>query len=135
MSVRITNADLQAYLDEALPGDRMAAVEQAIREDEDLGRSLAAIIARREAGMHSLGEIWRRHRISCPPREQIGSYLLGVLSDGEATYIKFHLETIGCRVCLANCEDLRRTQGESLKATSQRRDRFFKSTAGRLKGE
>jgi hypothetical protein len=44
-------------------------------------RTLEAINGRRDAGVHSLGEIWRRNRVSCPTRQQLGSFLLGILSD------------------------------------------------------
>jgi hypothetical protein len=129
----IKPADLQAYLDEALPADRMAVIEQALRDDDDLRQQLAGILTRRDAGVHSVGEIWRRQRLSCPSREEIGSYLLGVLDDGHAGYIKFHLETIGCRLCEANREDLQRQQAESAETASSRRNKIFHSTAGQLK--
>ena len=70
--------DLEAFLDESLPAERMAAIEDALRHNEVLQKQVAAINGRRDAGVHSLGEIWRRHRLSCPSREQLGSFLLGV---------------------------------------------------------
>jgi hypothetical protein len=72
-------ATLERFLDEALPPDQMAAVEAALRADGALQAALAAAVGRRDAGVHSLGAIWRRHRLSCPTREQLGSHLLGVL--------------------------------------------------------
>ena len=78
MAADFTNTELEAFLDEALPVERMAAIEDALRKSESLQQQLAAINGRRDAGVHSLGEIWRRHRLSCPSREQLGSYLLGV---------------------------------------------------------
>ena len=51
--------------------DRMAAIEEALRGSDDLQKRLTAINGRRDAGVHSLGEIWRRHRLSCPSREQL----------------------------------------------------------------
>src|SRR5689334_9363959 len=110
MPADFSNSDLEAYLDEALPIDRMAAVEAALRISEELQKQLVAVNGRRDAGVHSLGEIWRRHRISCPSRQQLGSYLLGVLSREEADYIKFHTETIGCRYCTASVVDLQAQQ-------------------------
>ena len=37
----------------------------------DLAKQLIAIHRRRDAGLHSLGEIWRRHRLSCPSRQEL----------------------------------------------------------------
>jgi len=130
---RITQSDLQAYLDEALPPDEMAAVEAELRSRPDLLRQLAAINGRRDAGVHSVGEIWRRQRLSCPPRQQLGSHLLGALDEGHAAYIDFHLNVVGCRYCQANLEDLRRQQDETAETVKTRRTKYFQSTAGHLR--
>lgn len=128
-----SDTDLEAYLDEALPPEEMARIEEAVRRTPALGRRLAAINARRDTGVHSLGEIWRRHRSSCAGRAELGSYLLGVLSDAQAGYIKFHLETIGCRYCRANLADLENQRAEAAEAVAHRRRKFFASSAGYLK--
>src|SRR2546427_4791486 len=109
---RLTQSDLQAYLDEALPPAEMAAIEAELRKRPELLTQLSAINARRDAGVHSVGEIWRRQRLSCPTRQQLGSFLLGALDGGQAEYLDFHIKTIGCRYCQANLEDLRRQQEE-----------------------
>jgi hypothetical protein len=127
-----TTTELEAYLDEALPPERMAAVEEALRRDEPLLRQLATINARRDAGVHSLGEIWRRSRLTCPNRQQLGNYLLGILTDEEAVYIGFHLDTIGCRCCQANVADLKSQAAVSATAHRARRQKFFQSSAGYL---
>jgi hypothetical protein len=129
-----SNSELEAFLDESLPIVRMAAIEEALRHSEDLQKQLAAINGRRDAGVHSFGEIWRRHRLSCPTREQLGSYLLGVLPKAAADYIKFHLETIECRLCTASIDDLRSQQSAAnAEATKKRRHRYFQSSAGYLR--
>jgi hypothetical protein len=91
------------------------------------------INARRDAGVHSLGEIWRRHRISCPSRGQLGSYLLDALPEELADYIRFHIELVGCRYCRANLTDLRQQQAELPEVVQTRRRRFFQSSAGYLR--
>jgi len=131
----LRQSDLDAYLDEALSPEEMARVEQALRNDPQLQERLAAINARRDAGVHSLGEIWRRHRLSCPPREQLGSYLLDALSDELADYITFHLKVVGCRYCQANLADLEQQEAESPDVVQTRRQRYFQSSAGYLKGK
>ena len=130
-----TDPELEAFLDEALPAERMAAVEAELRDDASLQSRLAAIVGRRDAGVHSLGGIWRRHRLSCPPREQLGSYLLGVLDAPVEDYVEFHLTVIGCRPCQASVDDLRaQAAAADDSAASQRRSRYFQSSAGYLSG-
>ena len=134
MSKKFSNSDLEAFLDESLPAERMAAIEEALRHSDELQKRLAAVNGRRDAGVHSLGEIWRRHRLSCPSREQLGSYLLGVLSRDAAEYVKFHVETVQCRLCAANIADLRAQQtAAEADATTKRRHRYFQSSAGYLR--
>jgi hypothetical protein len=132
-----SEADLNAYLDEGLPAAMMAAIEEALRRDSHCMAQLKDIVARRDSGVHSLGEIWRRHRLGCLGREQLGSYLLGVISDEEADYVAFHINTIGCRYCQANLDDLKAQQSAAADRaktdrTNQRRKKYFNSSAGHL---
>jgi hypothetical protein len=133
MAADFTNSELEAFLDEALPIERMAAIEESLRGSEDLQKRLAAVNGRRDAGVHSLGEIWRRHRLSCPSRQQLGSYLLGVLSREEADYVKFHIETVGCRYCTASVSDLQAQQSAAESEVAHRRQRYFQSSVGHLR--
>jgi hypothetical protein len=126
-----SSAELEAYLDESLPLARMAAVEEALRRHPELLQELAAINGRRDAGVHSLGDIWRRNRLSCPTRQQLGSFLLGILKEAQTGYIRFHLDTIGCRYCQANLVDLRSQQAPPV--TANRRKKYLKSSVGFLK--
>ncbi|GIX00729.1 MAG: hypothetical protein KatS3mg111_4061 [Pirellulaceae bacterium] len=128
-----TDQQLSHYLDEALPSDLMAAVENALRSDRPLRERLIAIAERREAGVHTLGDIWRRNRLSCPTREELGSFILDTLDDDVSDYVRFHLETIGCRICEANLADLRQQQATNEEASQTRRQRFFQTSAGLLK--
>jgi hypothetical protein len=133
MATDFTNSELEAYLDEALPTERMAAIEESLRNSEELQKRLAAVNGRRDAGVHSLGEIWRRHRLSCPSRDRLGSYLLGVLPHEEADYIKFHIETIECRYCSANASDLKSQQSAAESEVAHRRQKYFQSSVGHLR--
>ena len=134
MPTKYSTAELEAFLDESLPVERMTAIEEALRSSEALQKQLAAINGRRDAGVHSLGEIWCRHRLSCPTREQLGSYLLGVLARDTGDYVRFHLETIQCRYCLASVEDLRTQQtAQDAETATKRRERYFQSSAGYLR--
>ena len=107
MPYEFTQADLEAYLDEALPPDEMAQIEDELRNHPELGERLIAIHGRRDAGVHTLGEIWRRHRLTCPSRQQLTLFLDGKLPADDADYIRFHLEDVHCRLCVASYEDIR----------------------------
>jgi len=133
MASSFSQADLEAYLDEALPTELMARIEAALRADAGLAGALSAINAQRDAGVHSPGEIWRRHRLSCPSRQQLGSYLLGVLEDEQQGFISFHIETAGCRTCRANLDDLGSQQRDPTTAVQTRRRKYFQSSAGHLR--
>lgn len=129
----VTDADLQGFLDEALPAAQMAEIEAALRDDDSLRERLFALRSMQDAGMHSVAAIWRRHRLSCPTREEIGQMLLGVLDDERAAYIQFHAERIGCRICSANLDDLRRQSEEQTETATTRRRRYFETSVGRMK--
>jgi hypothetical protein len=133
MSATFRQSDLEAYLDEALPSEEMAIIERAMREDRTLLRQLTTVHSRRNAGVHSLGEIWRRHRLSCPTREQLGGLFLQTLPEDLTDYITFHLGTVGCRYCQANLRDLQLQLAEDQQVIQTRRRRYFESSAGYLR--
>lgn len=126
-----TDDEIVAFLDEMLPPERMAAFETALRESDNMRQRFATVSRRRDQGVHSVGEIWRRRSLSCPSRAELGSFLLGTLDTDQQQYLDFHLRTIGCRYCVANVADL---QGELNKSDEapRRRKKFFESSAGLL---
>jgi len=129
---QITREQLHGYLEDGLSEAETAEVERALRESEPLRRLLRTIMQERDRGEHSIGAIWRRQRLTCPSREQLGSYLLQVLDAGWQEYIDFHLDTIGCAFCQANLADLQSLQKEPAPKAQARRRRFFESSAGYL---
>ena len=128
----LTDAELEAFLDEALPADAMKRIEQTLRGDPWLLKRLTLISAGRDGGVHSLAGIWRANRLSCPSRQELGSYLLGVLDDDHVSFIRFHLETSGCRACQANLDDLNAQPSEAPTKKEARRRKYLESSAGRL---
>jgi len=126
-----TDAELVAFLDEALSDQRSTQLEASLRQDAGLRQRLVAVRGREMAGLHTLGAIWRRGRLSCPSREALGQFLLETLPDEHADYIRFHLQTIECRYCMANLADLQ-AAAES-QETSVRRRKYFQTSAGYLK--
>lgn len=128
----ITREHLRAYLDDALTDSELARVEQALRDSDGLRGQLTMVMQERDRGEHSVGAIWRRQRLSCPTREQLGSFLLQALDSAFQDYIEFHLKTIGCPFCQANLADLQSRQTDSGVHAQNRRRRFFQSSAGLL---
>lgn len=134
MSTAFTQADLEAYLDEALPPDEMAKVEEELRNTPELGQQLAAIHGRRDAGVHTLGEIWRRHRLTCPSREQLTMHFDKNSPAEEAEYIQFHLEQVQCRLCTASFDDMRMSR-EGSEDSASRSQRLLDRSSTYLKNE
>ena len=104
----ITRQMLRDYLNDALPDAELAAVEKALRESADLRALYREVIEQENRGEHTVGAIWRRERVSCPTRDQLGGFLLGAGDPESLEYIEFHLKTIGCPSCQANLDDLRK---------------------------
>jgi RNA polymerase sigma factor (sigma-70 family) len=77
-----------------------------------------------------LTDLWENYRFSCPKRNTIGAYMLGTLEPDWHRYVEFHLNTLGCRFCRANLDDLQsqshQTQQEAFQA------RIMESTVGFL---
>ncbi len=128
----ITREHLRAYLDDSLTDAETARVEQALRDSDGLRGQLTMCLQERDRGEHSVGAVWRRHRLSCPTREQLGSFLLQALEPGFQDYVEFHLQTVACPYCQANLADLQARRGEAGPQVQQRRRRFFQSSAGLL---
>src|SRR5258708_4491338 len=120
-----TDAELLAYFDEGLPVDRMAALESELRGSPGLRNRAASLRQERDSQGHTVGEIWRRGRLSCPTRHQLGSFLLGALPAQLSQYIRFPLETIGCRYWAANLDALRQAAPQGSTETAQRRHKVF----------
>lgn len=134
-----SDEQLRAFLEEGLAAELMSRIEIEMRTDSELRNRVVQLAGEREAGVHSLGEIWRRHRLSCPTRQQLGGYLLGTLDEEWMQYIRFHVEKVACRVCQANVSDLSVEQAQLQAATqlahearSARRRKYFQSSAGYL---
>ena len=127
-----SHEELLAYLAEQLPAERMAVIEHSLRESEPLRREVAVLARERDQGGFTVGEVWRRERLSCPTRSQLGSFLLGALDEGPRDYVEFHLNTIGCRVCAANLADLQQATAPAPEKQRRRR-KYFDSSAGYLR--
>jgi hypothetical protein len=132
MAMPITLEDLHGYLDEALSDEASARVEASLRSSAQLRAALARLIEERDRGEHSIGAVWRRFRLTCPTREDLGNLLLGVIDEDYKDYIEFHLKTIACGYCQSNLMDLQERQKETKGQVQQRRQKMFASSAGFL---
>ena len=132
MSENFNDAELEAYLEEALDPGRAVEIEQELRENPELLPRLSLINRRRDAGVHTLGEIWRRHQVSVPSLETLGQYLAGKLSAAQASYIQFRIEELKCRYTIAMLEGLDQQQHENSEQSKSRRKKIFDGSAGLL---
>ena len=123
-----SDADLLAFLDELLPPERSSQIEAAIRADAGLRQRCAGLLRGRDAGAHTLADIWRRHRVSCFDHDTLGGYLLGTLAAPLAASIELHLEAVGCRWCRAEVDALLAARRDTTAAS--RRQRLFESSVG-----
>lgn len=130
MSDLFTDEELWAYANETLSVERAAELERLLRTSTALVNRLAELIRNGDQGDSSLGAMWRRGRWSCPPRAVWSAFVDGRLGDGLSQYLKFHVETIGCRICAANLADLQQTPGTT--DSEGRVRKIFQSSAGRL---
>jgi hypothetical protein len=132
----IDDEALRDYLAETLPADRMARVEKALRDSAELRERLEAVRQGREdGGLHSLGAIWRRSRLTCPSRQQLGSLLLDALDPDLADYLTFHIEVVECPYCAANLADLKGKAEATGPAARSRHARILHSSRHLLPGE
>lgn len=131
----IEDDQLRRYLAESLPASEMASIEKALRDSAELRNRLELVREdRADPTLHSLGAFWRRARLTCATREQLGSYLLEVLEPDFAEYVKFHVEVVECPFCRANLADLKSKAQPSATSDRERHRRIFHSSRGLLPG-
>jgi hypothetical protein len=128
----ITDQTLLAYVDDALGETETAAVERELRANDGLRARLRELLASAAGDEHSVGAIWRRYRLTCPSREQLGSYLLDVLDKSHRDYVTFHIDVVDCPFCQANLVDLKNQDRDAAPAQTLRR-RIFDSSAELLR--
>lgn len=124
-----TEAELAAYIAEALPVERSMALESELRTSTALRERLRAALAASDSGTLSVGAIWQQQRLSCPSRSTWAAYLAKELGDGLTEYLRFHLDEIGCRFCAANVADLQQASDPD---AERRTRKYFQTSVGRL---
>jgi len=74
-----------------------------------------------------LTEVWEDRRPTCPKRTTIGGFLLGSLEPAWQRYVEFHLNRLGCTLCRANLDDMKKQQDRDATVL---RERIVQSTIG-----
>ncbi len=75
-------------------------------------------------------EAWEDQRLTCPKRSTIGRHLLRTLEPPWQDLVDFHLNSLGCRFCRANLDDLQKKSDDDASVV---RDRILHSTIGFFK--
>jgi RNA polymerase sigma factor (sigma-70 family) len=78
----------------------------------------------------TVARVWREQRLTCLKRSTLGSYLLGVLDEPWRSYTQFHVDVVGCPMCVANLADL---EAEEDVRTPADAERMFQSSVGFLR--
>src|SRR4051812_2053780 len=125
----IDDETLRSYLADALPAGDLARVEKALRDSSELRERLEDVRQNRgDPNLHTLGAIWRRSRLTCPTRQQLGTYLLDALDPGLAGYLRFHIDVVECPFCQANLTDLKAKASQPAAVVKSRHNRILKSS-------
>jgi len=127
----IDESVLRDYLADALSPEDSARVEKALRDSAELRARLEDVRHdRQDTQLHTLGAIWHRARLTCPGRQQLGSFLLDALDPELAGYIQFHIDEVECPFCRANLDDLKAQSQASTaaKASKSRQHRILQSS-------
>jgi hypothetical protein len=128
-SPAIDDETLRAYLADTLAPEAQARVEKALRDSAELRARLEDVRQNRgDPDLHTLGAIWRRARLTCPTRQQLGSFLLDAVDPELAAYLRFHLDVVDCPFCQANLADLKAKTAQPSTAAQHRRNRFLTSS-------
>src|SRR6516165_10404639 len=132
----IDDVMLREYLLDALAPEVSARVEKALRDSAELRARLEDVRQNRADGqLHTLGAIWHRTRLTCPSRQQLGSFLLDALDPELASYLTFHLEVVECPFCKANLDDLKAQSQTAASASKNRQRRILQSSQHLLNEE
>jgi len=110
----------------AVAGVKFRAIQRLHRYLEEDGGSAVRKLDEAEV---TVAQVWRAHRLTCLKRSTLGTYLMGVLDDPWLGYTQFHLDVVGCPMCLANLKDL---ESDELEDASGRNEQIFQSSIGFL---
>lgn len=122
-------AELLDVDEKHVAGVKFRAIQRIQKYLSEMEASLLSAMSEVQAGT-SVADVWRRQRITCLKRGTLGQYLLGVLEEPWLNYTQFHLDVVGCPMCLANLEDMQQDEaGQDAPASTSQ---LFASSVGFL---
>lgn len=120
-------ADLLEMDQKAVAGVKFRAIQRLHKFLAERKESEQGLLDELQADI-TVAKVWRERRLTCLKRGTLGSYELGVLDDPWKSYTQFHLDVVGCPMCLANLADLHVEAGEVAPTT----EAIFASSIGFL---
>ena len=121
-------ADLLDMDQKAVAGVKFRAIQKLQKYLAERGPEGLACLDETQADV-TVARVWCEHRLTCLKRSTLGSYLLDVLEEPWKSYTQFHLDVVGCEMCLANLADL---QAEEQDLARTDTERHFASSVGFL---
>jgi len=125
------NLDVAELLDmdqKAVAGIKFRAIQKLQAYLEEAEEASRACLTEDHADL-TVARVWREQRLTCLKRGTLGSYALGVLEEPWKSYTQFHLDVVGCAMCVANLADL---QAEEEMRSALDKERMFQSSVGFL---
>lgn len=110
-------------------GVKFRAIKKVQAFIEQQGAGIDAAALERVTDL-TVSALWRERRMTCLKRSTLGSYEMGILDEPWLSYAQFHLDVVGCPMCVANLEDLR-AESEETEADAMR-EQIFASSVGFL---
>lgn len=102
---------------------------RAIQKLRKILESTETVLPEDDRAEVTVARVWRERRLTCLKRSTLGSYELGVLDEPWYSYTQFHLDVVGCPLCLANLRDLQSQETEDARPPSES---IFASSVGFL---
>ena len=121
-------ADLLDIDQKAVAGIKFRAIQKLQKYIGEREPGAVACLAEDHADV-TVSRVWREHRLTCLKRSTLGSYLLGVLDEPWYSYTQFHLDVVGCPICVANLSDLQAERDEEPEGYA---NQIFQSSVGFL---
>ncbi|MHC4066716.1 MAG: RNA polymerase sigma factor [Planctomycetota bacterium] len=113
----------------AVAGIKFRAIAKLQKFLGEADESALASLDETEADV-TVARVWRERRLTCLKRSTLGSHLLGVLDEPWLSYTQFHLDVVGCPMCLANLQDLE--EEDVAQGPREEAEQIFASSVGFL---
>ena len=123
-------AELLEIDQKAVAGIKFRAVQKLQRFLGEADEASLAALDESSAEV-TVARVWRERRLTCLKRSTLQAHLLGVLEDPWLCYTQFHLDVVGCPLCLANLQDLE--EEEVAEGRPRAAEQIFASSIGFLK--